>query len=464
MKNIIKSLCCILLAAACIGTSETLAQSPGWSLFQRNETALGQFMPAVKKDQQEFFARYPKTDQPYAKPFYDERETAIASLVDQQALVTDPRVDTYLQKLTGILMQAQPALRAKPLRIYFSRDFVPNACSYGEGTILFNIGLFARLHNEGEAAFVLAHEIGHYVLGHADQRVRKYISTIYSDSMQRVLRNLQKQEYGKSAILDSLLKQQAHSFSRHSRENESQADSFALALLLQTPFAPAAAQSCLGLLDSIDTDHFREPLAVQQIFNYPDYPFKARWLRKEESIFADKAGAAPKADDSLKTHPDCQQRIHAIDGWVRQGKGQQFFLVDSAYFRALQRSMDLDMAGYAYTSGNVSRALFYALNLCQVYPEEQFPVELAGQCLNDLYEAMKRHELRKICALPGLQTEGAYDAFVVFLENLRPYDMAALTYYYHQRYGTLAATDQRFAQSKKKSEEIYSQLKLQQQP
>ena len=118
------------------------------------------------------------------------------------------------------------------------------------------------------------------------------------------------------------------------------------------------------------------------------------------------------------------------------------------------------MAGYAYASGNVSRAMYYSLNLAKKYPTNAFPVVLTGHCMNALYDAMIAHRLRTIAELPGLKEESGYDYFKIFLENIRATDMASLSYYYHQKYQGVAGRDAAFSTSLNKSKIIFSTQNL----
>lgn len=140
--------------------------------------------------------------------------------------------------------------------------------------------------------------------------------------------------------------------------------------------------------------------------------------------------------------------------------GGKLFLIDSLYFRSVQKTMEMEAAGFAFSNGNLSRALYYGLHLSVKYPTESFPYLLNGQCMNALYKAMKNHQMRLISEMPGLQTESGYDDFVHFLDKLRIQDMASLSYYYHIRYHEKGKNSDGYSQSMVHSSENFHGLNL----
>jgi hypothetical protein len=145
---------------------------------------------------------------------------------------------------------------------------------------------------------------------------------------------------------------------------------------------------------------------------------------------------------------------------MKEQSGGKLFLIDSQYFRTVQKTMEMEAAGYAYSCGNLSRALYYGLHLSVQYPTESFPYLLNGQCMNALYKAMKNHQMRLISEMPGLYTESGYDEFVQFLDKLRIQDMAALSYYYHLRHLEKGKTADGFTQSLVQSSDNLSSANL----
>ena len=241
------------------------------------------------------------------------------------------------------------------------------------------MGLFSRLTDESQVAFVLCHEISHYVLQHQEKSIDKYVTAINSAEVQAQLRKIKGSEYRKLEQLQQLVKGLAFDSRRHSRDHESEADSMAVVLMRGTPFALSGAPTTLALLDSVDKDAFDVEGCLQQTFNAGDYPFRKKWLAREDGLLG--GHARLKRDelvDSLKTHPDCTLRIKLIGPMVGAGvagtgvagtgaaggKGR-LFVIDSVTFRRLRALFQYEVIEYAFASDEYTESLFLSLELLQ---------------------------------------------------------------------------------------------------
>lgn len=372
---------------------------------------------------------------------YAERFNYIRKLYDQQELMLDGEAKTYLDQLSASILQHNPELALLQPRILFSRNYVPNAASYGEGTILFHAGLFSRLKNESQAAFVLCHELAHYYLDHSNKRIAQYVNTVNSKAFQQQLKEIQKSEYMKNRAVNELAQSVSYKNRRHGRYNESEADSLALEFLRKTNFDIRESLTALALLDSID-GHKHPGLSVKEVFNFPEYPFKERWIRQPSRSLGEamlQAGAGTPKDsaaaDSLKTHPDCSKRIADLTASVKAYHTQekQLFVVSRTMFEKLGRRFDYDIIDYCFFSKETGRALFYALQLYRKEYNSPYLATMIGKCFNQLYDARVEHVMSKHADAPHPEMEQEYAEFLRFLQNLSLTDIASLNYYFMQR-------------------------------
>src|SRR5687768_16680775 len=75
-------------------------------------------------------------------------------------ILIDDTVTQYLSSITDRLLKDAPRLRER-ISIYAMKSASMNAFATPDGMILVNLGLIARMDNEDELAFVIAHEIAH---------------------------------------------------------------------------------------------------------------------------------------------------------------------------------------------------------------------------------------------------------------------------------------------------------------
>ena len=373
----------------------------------------------------------------YLADIYKERFNYIKEKFTNKEVLTDEKAQVYLDKLAAEILRTNTLLKKEDVRLLFSRSYVLNAGSMGEGTIFFHIGLFHRLQNESQAAFVICHELAHYYLNHTNNGIYKYVNTVYSDDFQYELKKIQKTAYGRNSQLEKLAKNLMFKNRKHTREFEQSADSMAVELLKNTNYDIREALSCLNLLDSADHDKYHSGLQLEKQFNFSSYPFKKSWLNDDDLKFAvNKDDEIKKEEDSLKTHPDCSARIERLKEKVNNyyKAGSKQFVVDEKEFNQLRSAFDYEMIQYAFESKNLSKAVFLALEMHGLYPDDIFVQAAIGKGLNEIYTRQKEHTLGKVIDLPSTEYEPSYNNFLHLLQNIRLSEVAALSYYFLTQY------------------------------
>lgn len=374
---------------------------------------------------------------PYKKDYqecYSERWKNIELKFTKQEIYTAADAQGYLDRMVAEIVRGNPELSGHPFHCYFSRSAIPNASYIGEGIILLNMGLFYRLADESEAVFILCHEIAHCYLQHPEKSIAKYVTAMNSEDVQAQLRKIKGSEYQKRGRLESLVKGLAFDSRRHSRDHESEADSLAVVLMQHTPFAATGALTTLKLLDGIDKNSFDTEGALRANFDSKEYPFKKKWIAREEGLLGGHARLAEDKElaDSLKTHPDCSKRLVTLRPMVRPGGGR--WVVDSALFVRLAERFRYEVIEYAYASDSYTESLFLALQLSKDRNRDAYLVSQTGKVLVGMYTAQKGHTLSKVVDLPSPYYPENYNLLLQWVQNLYLEDLAAIAYYYLDRY------------------------------
>ena len=368
------------------------------------------------------------------RKIFKERHDYINEMFNQHELFGTAACNEYLNHLVNIILKNNPALQKLGCHFLYSRVFWPNASSLGEGTILFNIGMFTKLSNESQAIFILCHELAHLYMDHSNKAIQQYVNTVYSDEFQKKLRTINRTEYEKNKQLDVLAKGVTFKSRRHSREHESEADSMGLVFMKNTPYDTRESISALALLDDIDKDNFETEKELKALFNFPEFPFKDKWIKKEEAFFGVTADTKEHAqeEDSLKTHPDCKVRIQRLTPTIQSidHTNSKKFIVDEAAFNKWKTQFDYDMIAYCYETKSLSRCLYYSIKMFSTKKDIAYPATMIGKCLNDMYKYQKKHTLGKYIDLPSPYLDKGYNSFLEFLEKLGLNDFPNLTYYF----------------------------------
>lgn len=457
MRSCLKPYLAVL--AVCIWTLSFSQTSLSYTPFKANATLEKDLLAGISHRYQQDVAALSGEHRKYLADIYKERYELVTKWVTKGEVLSDQGAQDYLQALVQEVLRGNPRLKAEGLRVAFSRSFYANASSMGEGTILFNIGLFHRLENEAQAAFVLCHELAHYFLDHSNQNIHQYVATVYSADFQKRLKDIKRSDYGQNSQLEALGRNLLFKSRRHSRQFEQAADSMAVELLRNTRFDVREALACLAILDSADKDKHKGTLHLEQQFNSPSFAFKKSWLESDDLVFGSRKDAKTTADeDSLKTHPDCSQRIAVLKDRVAQytTAGMRPFVVDEARFKQLKTAFDFEIVEYCFQSKSVSRSLFYTLQALAAYPNDPYLVVMVGKCLNELYTGQKRHELGKITDLPNPHYSEEYNALLHLVQNLRLQEIAALSFHFLKEREAALANDPEFQKTFTVSKEQYS--------
>jgi hypothetical protein len=299
------------------------------------------------------------------------------------------------------------------------------------------MGLFTRLHNEGEVIFILCHEISHYVLLHSEHHMQQYVAILNSQEIREAIRSIKKSEYQKGQQFESLTKGLAFNSRRHSRDHESQADSMSVELMRHTSYKVSDALAALELLDTIDNDPLNMSVYLPEVFKSPEYPFKKKWIAYDQGLLGGHAVLKKETmSDSMKTHPDCQKRIVLLTALTKSWSqpAARHFLIDSVQFLSLQNRFRYETIEYCYQTKNYTRSLFLTLELLAGHSDEPWLVNEVGLVFNGMYNAQKKHLLSKVAELPAPYFTENYNLVLQFIQNLYPEEMISVNYYFLKKH------------------------------
>ena len=370
---------------------------------------------------------------------YKRQWEGVKERFDNKEIYTSTFAQDYLDALVNEIKSKNPVLHSLSFNTFFSRSGIPNASYIGEGVIVFHMGLFNKLQNESQAAFILCHEIAHFYLQHTQRSIINSVAMLNSEEVKKGLKKIKNTEYNKRSQLDMLLKGFAYNSSRHSRDHETQADSMALEFMRHTLFDIRESLTALDLLDSIDVDTFETNSCLEKYFNVKEYPFQKKWIAKPKSLFADAAISEPDKEitDSLKTHPDCQVRIKMLENRVKEFQHSNIKnLINESIFNELKTTFDYEVVEFSFATGHYSKSLYYALQLLDAHSNDPYLITHIGKIFNGLYIAQKNHVLSRVADLPSPYIFPSYNQLLQFIQNLYVNDLAQVNYNFLKSYSS----------------------------
>jgi len=141
-----------------------------------------------------------------------------------------PEYESYIKKVLSTIVK--DTMVTNRIKIHFSRDDEMNASMNATGFLTINIGLISSLDNEAELAWLLGHEVAHFLNDDMLRNYSRLIDLKYVDNSRTY--------WG--------FFMQYNSFKNYywfSREQESAADQLSLQLLKVSPYSLAHASSLL---------------------------------------------------------------------------------------------------------------------------------------------------------------------------------------------------------------------------
>ena len=393
------------------------------------------------------------------KTIYERNFAGIEDLWKSNRVITAAPAHDYLQAVVKKIVNNNPSLNGIDARVVFTRDDWPNAYSMGDGTIVFNAGMLVYLDNEAELAFILCHELSHYYLKHSERSVKKYVETINSEEFKKEIKRLSKEEYRVREQLEKFAKIYLFDSRKHSRENEAEADRQAFLFMKNSGYDVNAIRTGLELLDRVDDSLLHEPVAVEQMFNFPAYPFKKKWITKESAIFSqldENDSPLTKAErDSLKTHPDCSRRISLLADSIRAVNipGKKF-QVDEQKFRQLKQDMFPEILEHSYRDQNLGMNLYYSLVLLEQKKQLPLAVYSVARCLNEIYENQKDHTLGLKVGSESRAAPPDYNLLMRMLSKLRLEEIAAINYHFCKKFEGQMSGYRGFAEEMRKAQAL----------
>lgn len=363
----------------------------------------------------------------FLKSLYDKRFENIVESFNDDSFIVDSELTDYLSQILNNIYAANPQL-PREASIYAFRSASPNALSFGDGTIGFTLGLLARMENEAEIAFVICHELAHYHARHADQQMAQLAKMNYDKEIKKKIDAARKSEYGQYGKLNDVFMSLGFSITQHSRAHENEADSLGLTYFTKTSYNPWAAVRLMEILDSADVSQYQQNIDFATYFNFKKFPFKPVWAEYSKSTMWH---ASTKVNDSLRTHPDCQNRIIALQRQLaRLGMTDKQPLVRDAKAEYIAKTAEFEIVETLYHFKQYGKALFRSLALLESYPHNIYLSALVGRCLDQLFIYQRNHELSKVLDLPAPQFNENYDRFLTFIHKLRLVEIGSLAYYY----------------------------------
>lgn len=277
------------------------------------------------------------------------------------------------------------------VKFYLLRSRFYNAFATDEGYIFATTALLANVKTEDELAFVLCHELSHYLLKH-NLKNHEHTSEKLKELRKKLKKSKNKRVDAKLESLDEFLK----SYYSFSQANELQADSLGLLLYINAGYSVKSISSSLNNLafnQPLFHHHHYEPTLIEPGISFShkntivdscNFDYLLKQEDKKKYFLIDNSEEIKILKDSgYFTHPDWQIRLSRTESMLKSLKHSES--------EAKKISKEVEIQGISemilteYKSGNYFHALTYLHILEKKYPEIQDIGKMKGICLSAIY-------------------------------------------------------------------------------
>lgn len=260
------------------------------------------------------------------------------------------KLNDYVNTVIDNLLKDDPVLRSK-IHAYIVKSPEVNACATKNGLVLVNLGLLAQVSNESELAFVLAHEISHFVEKHGDVTSGKK-DTIKDRNM-----------------LDYYVKYQ-----NRSREQETAADRIALTrFFANSGYSYNAMMGVFDVLQYSDLPFDEVPFPKDMV-ETDFYQFPSNYYLANVASITNRDNMV----DTLFTHPNIAKRRAAAQA-LTAGKsedGRSAFVQPEELFNEVRELARFECLNCFLTNHEFDQAFYNAYVLQGSHPDNAFLEEV----------------------------------------------------------------------------------------
>gem|GEM_PF-5388794 len=348
-------------------------------------------MPADFKKQLDTFVGKPATD------FSKLSRLGVYNILNSGQVLYGNAMNRYVDSV-GKLILERNGIR-DPVRFYILRSALYNAFATDEGYIFTSTALLAQAKGMEELAYVLCHELSHYLLKHNLKRYEQQLELAvkaFGNRKRGKDEAKDKKRFAESSSLDAYLSQ----YYLYARNQELQADSMGLVLYRKCGFNEALVKPVIQDLQYENPLFNRDSFSLSGIVS-PKHPMPISLQTRKTGLnelleaFSDDYIASgkrkPAPASEYSTHPDWQERLKALQ--------KNMSPASSAVFTPLPADIRFSALSELLYACLINRKYVHALTLLTIM-EAQYEIDNAIG-----YRALVFHGLRY--AYPGPQSQFA---------------------------------------------------------
>lgn len=313
--------------------------------------------------------------------YFELKTKYLIHLVKSGYVIDDEPLQSMVESIFDQLVLANK-IEKKPRVVLIIKSPIVNATCYGDGIFAISVGLLSRMENNSQLAFVLAHELAHYQRDHVKEKILQLEKSDYQSKVKSSYKRIWESDEISPDQIEEIQKL-VYETKNYSREKEYEADAIGFEYLTTSGFAEQQGLRALDKLDSANYSKHTIGLRVFLPLDNKNFLLQPEWMRNRLSIYSKPpAGSLILSNDSLKSHPDIRLRKERLAKSIVGTKQ----VPHNPNFEYQIDLCDFEVVESMYWLRQADRALFEALELLSLYPENAYLISTISKILIRVYE------------------------------------------------------------------------------
>jgi hypothetical protein len=308
--------------------------------------------------------RKKRADRKAQDKFFLQTNFALDELLSSGKLLFNDPMTKYVQKVIDNLLKNDAELRGK-IKLYMIRSASVNAFATDRGEIFVNVGLLAKAKSEAELAFILCHELQHFLEQH---NLNSFIE------FSRIERR--RSDFRREKNYEKLVAR--HSYSK---SLEREADEKGLELFLTSGYNVKSVEGVFDLLELAHGTYANTKFDISYFENeYVQFPA----IYQKTAIRPVRPYEKDSDEDKLSTHPSVEERRkafkEALSNQNLKEKGKEFIQPKSD-FDKVQKMARFDLCDILISYRSYPAALYHAYLILEDYPNNSYAEKTIAKAL-----------------------------------------------------------------------------------
>ena len=338
---------------------------------------------------------------------------AIDQMLSSGQILYGEHMSQYVEDVAEKLLIAnQQEELFNKLRFYVLKSYAPNAYTTSNGAVIVTVGLLSRIENEAQLAFILSHEIQHYVLKHGLKQYKKieYSRTRTATNKDNIIKDIY----------------------RFSKENEMEADLKGFDMMVKAGYNLNEGLYVFDMLKYADYPFLEITLSIDS-FENQRYKFPAEFKTKILELVktqneADEKSLVDDGNDDNSTHPSLDRRINImrdkIDASGNQ-KGKPAYLLSKDRFEMISKIARHELLLIYIKRADFGMSFYLSYMMEKLYGNSSFLGEIRAMSLYGIFHhATLDQNLDKYGCDPST-SKGEWKPIIAALKEMEKKDLAA---------------------------------------